>query len=143
MDSEINKKKKEKKTQALVPATKKDLNVNAFLFLVATGHFWIRDEKVEREREREREIGQWKSQRCEMALRYCLFGFFYFYFFWMYLCVSFSHCLCFTCSLKYLGIERAWQLLRFEFSWAALSLFLFGEYRRLYVHDCGSGRSRF
>ena len=58
MDSEINKKKKKKKTQALVPATKKDLNVNAFLFLVATGHFWIRDEKVEREREREREIGQ-------------------------------------------------------------------------------------
>ena len=50
MDSEIN--KKIIKTQALVPATKKDLNVNAFLFLVATGHFWIRDEKVKRERER-------------------------------------------------------------------------------------------
>ena len=61
MDSEIN--KKIIKTQALVPATKKDLNVNAFLFLVATGHFWIRDEKVEREREREKERSDSENHR--------------------------------------------------------------------------------
>ena len=34
-----------KKKLALVPATKKDLDVNAFLFLVATGHFWIGGER--------------------------------------------------------------------------------------------------
>ena len=69
---------------ALVPATKKDLNFNTFLFLVATRHFWIHDEKVERERERS-DSENHRDAKWFFAIVSLVF---FFFFFWMYLCES-------------------------------------------------------
>ena len=71
---------------ALVPATKKDLNFNTFLFLVATRHFWIHDEKVERERERS-DSENHRDAKWFFAIVSLVF---FFFFFFECICVSLS-----------------------------------------------------
>ena len=90
-------KRTNKKKKALVPATKKDLNVNAFLFLVATGHFWIRDEKAKRERERKRDrtvkITEMRNGSSLLSLWFFLFIFFLNVFVCVFLSLSLFHLL--------------------------------------------------